>query len=92
MRGFVKIGFFLLPLVTFGFMPTPPMEAAKSDTKALFEKRCSLCHPASRALSKNKSGDEWRQTVTRMKGYAGDRISEEETAIIIDYLTEIRGK
>jgi mono/diheme cytochrome c family protein len=92
MRGIFKIGLFLLPLVTFSWISVPQMQAAESDAKALFEKRCSLCHPVSRPLSKNKSGDEWRQTVTRMKGYAGDRISEEEAAIIIDYLTETRGK
>jgi mono/diheme cytochrome c family protein len=92
MRNLLKAGLFLVPLVVCSLIPAPYIKAADSDAKALFEKRCSLCHPASRPLSKNKSGDEWRQTVTRMKGYAGDRISEEEVAIIVDYLTEIRGK
>ena len=92
MRVLLKIGLFLVPLVAFSLIPTPQMQAADSEAKALFEKRCSLCHPVSRPLSKNKSGDEWRQTVTRMKARAGDRISDEEAEIIIKYLTEIRGK
>jgi cytochrome c5 len=62
------------------------------DAKALFEKRCSLCHSTSRALGKTKIAKEWRQTVTRMQGYAGGRISDEEAKIIIEYMTEIRGK
>ena len=92
MRVSVKIGLFLLPLITVSLIPTPPVQGADSEAKALFEKRCSLCHPVSRPLSKNMSGDEWRQTVMRMKARAGDRISDEEAEIIINYLTEIRGK
>ena len=92
MRSLLKIGLFLVPLVAFSLIQGEEIKATESDAKALFEKRCSICHPTSRPLSKNKSGDEWRQTVTRMKNYAGERISDEEVAIIIDYLTEIRGK
>ena len=92
MRCLLKVGLFLVPLVALTLIEGADIRAAESDAKALFEKRCSLCHPTSKPLSKNKSGDEWRQTVTRMKNYAGDRISDEEVAIIIDYLTEIRGK
>ncbi|UCG22066.1 MAG: hypothetical protein JSU80_05680 [Deltaproteobacteria bacterium] len=92
MRSLLKMGLFFFPLVAFGLIQGADIRAVESDAQALFEKRCSLCHPTSRPLSKNKSGDEWRQTVTRMKNYAGDRISDEEVEIIIDYLTEIRGK
>jgi hypothetical protein len=92
MRNLLKTGLFLVPLVTFSLIPAAPIKAADSKAKSLFEKRCSLCHPTSRPLSKNKTGDEWRQTVMRMKTHAGDRISDEEVEIIIDYLTEIRGK
>jgi len=66
--------------------------AEESDAKGLFEKRCSLCHPTSRPLEKTKSSEEWEKTVMRMKGYAGDRISEKDAKIITGYLTEIRGK
>jgi hypothetical protein len=92
MKGLLKIGLLIMPLAVVGLILVRSETAAESDAKGLFEKRCSLCHPTSRPLSKNKSGDEWRQTITRMKNYAGDRISDEEVELIIDYLTEIRGK
>lgn len=92
MKGLLRIGLLLVLLIVVGLSWMSAETAAESDAKGLFEKRCSLCHPASRPLGKTKKGEEWRQTVMRMKTYAGDRISEEEAAIIIDYLTEIRGK
>ena len=92
MRSLLKIGFFLVPLVVFSLIPAPHIKAADSDAQALFEKRCSMCHPTDRPLSKTKSGEEWRQTVMRMQARAGGRISDQEAEIIIKYLTEIRGK
>jgi len=92
MRSLLKIGFFLVPLVAFSLIPAADIKAADSDAKALFENRCSLCHPTNKPLSMSKSGEEWRQTVMRMKARAGDRISDEEAETIIKYLTEIRGK
>ena len=91
MRSLMKIGLFPLLLFTSSLILAPQASAADSDAKGLFEKRCSMCHPTDRPLSKNKSGEEWRQTVMRMKAHAGDRISAEEAEIIIQYLTGIRG-
>jgi hypothetical protein len=73
-------------------IPISGITAQESDAKGLFEKRCSLCHPTSRPLGKTKSSEEWEKTVMRMKGYAGDRISDQDAKIITGYLTEIRGK
>ena len=67
-------------------------EAEANEAKSLFEKRCSLCHSTSRALDKSKTAEEWKQTVTRMKGHAGDRISDEDAETISKYLAETRGK
>lgn len=92
MNGWFRMGLVLVFLVAIGFFWVSNETAAEDNAKVLFEKRCSLCHPTSRPLGTNKSGDEWRQTVMRMKTYAGDRISDQEAEIIIDYLTEIRGK
>lgn len=92
MRKLLNIGFFLMPLVTFGLIAVPYIRAADSNTETLFERRCSMCHPTARPLSKSKTGEEWRQTVMRMKARAGGRISDEEAEMIIKYLTEIRGK
>jgi len=35
---------------------------------------------------------EWRETVMRMKGLAGGKISDAEAEAIIKYLNETRGK
>ena len=86
------MGLVLVFLAAIGFFWASSETAAEDSAKAVFEKRCSLCHPVSRPLGTNKSGDEWQQTVMRMKTYAGERISDEEAKIITDYLTEIRGK
>jgi hypothetical protein len=82
----------LLLAIALGILPVWTTAAEKSDANSLFKKRCSLCHPTDRSLSKTKTGKEWKQTVARMKGYAGDRISAQDAEIIAQYLTEIRGK
>ena len=92
MNGWFRMGLILVFLAVIGFFWVSNETAADDDAKAVFEKRCALCHAASKSLATNKSGDEWRQTVMRMQAYAGDGISDEEAEIIIDYLTEIRGK
>jgi len=92
MEKCLRIGLLLVPLVVIGLIPMSGITAENSDAKGLFEKRCSLCHPTSRPLSTTKSGEEWQKTVSRMKGYADGRISDKDAGIIIEYLTEIRGK
>jgi cytochrome c5 len=92
MKTLLRVGLLLTPLVVVGLIPIAAITAEESDAKGLFEKRCSLCHPTSRPLGKTKSSEEWEKTVMRMKGYAGDRISDQEAKIITGYLTEIRGK
>ena len=92
MQTLLRVGLFLASLALVGMIPIMGITAEDSDAKGLFEKRCSLCHPASRPLSKTKSSEEWEKTVVRMKGYAGDRISDQDAKIIAGYLAEIRGK
>ena len=92
MKILLRVGLFLTPLVVVGLISVSGITAEESDAKGLFEKRCSLCHPTSRPLGKTKSSEEWEKTVMRMKGYAGDRISDKDAKIITEYLAEIRGK
>jgi len=92
MKILLRAGMFLTPLVVVGLISVSGITAEESDAKGLFEKRCSLCHPISRPLSKTKSSEEWENTVLKMKGYAGDRISDEDAKIIAGYLAEVRGK
>ena len=92
MQTLLRVGLFLAPLVLVGLIPIMGITAEETDSKGLFERRCSLCHPTSRPLSATKSTEEWKKTVLRMKGYAGDRISDQDAKIITEYLAEIRGK
>jgi hypothetical protein len=92
MQTLLRAGLFLTPLVLVGLIPLMGITAEESDAKALFEKRCSLCHPISKPLGVTKSSEEWEKTVLRMKGYAGDRISDQDAKIITGYLAEVRGK
>lgn len=59
--------------------------------KALFESKCSSCHPVSRPLGKNKDEAGWTATVKRMQQVNGCPITDEEAKEIIAYLTRIRG-
>jgi cytochrome c5 len=92
MKILLRVGLCLTPLVVVGLISVSGMTAEESDAKAVFEKRCSLCHPTSRPLGKTKSSEEWEKTVMRMKGYAGGRISDKDAKIIAGYLAEVRGK
>ena len=60
--------------------------------KELFEARCSKCHQLDKALSRTMSPDEWRAVVNKMKDKWFSGISDEDAAIIADYLIETRGK
>ena len=86
------VGLFLTPLVVVALISVSGITAEESGAKGLFEKRCSLCHPTSRHLGKTESSEEWEKTVLKMKGYAGDRISDKDAKIIAGYLAEIKGK
>ena len=91
MKTFMRNLCLLLLIIAVGVLPAWTIAAEKSDAKSLFEKRCSLCHSTDRPLTKTKTAQEWKQTVTKMKDYAGGRISAEDAKIITQYLTEIRG-
>jgi cytochrome c5 len=86
------MAWFWAPLITVSFSPALSPAAEKVDPKALFEARCSMCHEISRPLSKTKTAAEWRETVLRMKGKAGGKISDADAETIMKYLGETRGK
>jgi hypothetical protein len=81
------------PLVLFSLVsfPTQSMGQEATDAKALFEKKCSICHSADRAKSAKKTNEEWMNTVTRMKNKTGN-VNAEEAKIITDYLAKTYGK
>ncbi len=59
--------------------------------KALFEAKCSICHPLSRPLGEHQDRAEWTEDVTRMQKVNGCPVTDEEAKAIIDYLVKIRG-
>ncbi|MGB3097329.1 MAG: hypothetical protein WBB46_11440 [Candidatus Deferrimicrobiaceae bacterium] len=69
----------------------PSTGGGAPEAKALFESKCSICHPVSRPLGKTKDRAGWTATVTRMKNGNGCPITDAEAGVIIDYLTNIRG-
>jgi len=67
------------------------LEAAQKDPRVLFEETCSQCHSISIPKAEKLSKDDWQYTVTRMRSN-GCAISDEEAAIIVDYLAVNYGK
>ncbi|UCH80212.1 MAG: photosystem P840 reaction-center cytochrome c-551 [Nitrospiraceae bacterium] len=67
-------------------------EDKKTDAKALFESKCSVCHSIDRPKSKKKTKEAWESTVMRMKNVNNCPITDEEAKIIIDYLAENYGQ
>ena len=76
----VVLGFFLSTINT-NFV------YAEVDGANILEERCSVCHPSARPKSKQKTPEQWETTVNRMVG-KGARLSEEEKAILLDFLSK----
>lgn len=80
----------LLAIVAIGFiLSTIPTTIVYAETEGanLLEQRCSVCHPSSRPKSKQKTSEQWEITVNRMIG-KGAKLSEEEKAVLLDFLSK----
>lgn len=85
----MRKAFFLLMI----FIPATLYSFDEKQAKAIFESRCSICHSLDWAHERRKSRDGWKETVKRMKAKtAGNIISGEDEAVIVEYLTKTRGK
>jgi hypothetical protein len=81
--------------------PTTPAEAPKQGREfdpnlvsagmAAFERNCTSCHHADRALSRTKDLQGWRTTVRRMASMRGANISSEDWEPIATYLASTSG-
>ncbi|MCX7766775.1 MAG: hypothetical protein N2246_08760 [Candidatus Sumerlaeia bacterium] len=60
--------------------------ATVTDSKALFETKCSRCHPLSRSLNKELTQAEWLRIVKRMQNKDRKWISDQEVEQIVAYL------
>ncbi|MBM4055383.1 MAG: hypothetical protein FJ264_12105 [Planctomycetes bacterium] len=59
------------------------------DNRLLFIDRCTMCHTVNRILKNNKSPDEWKETVERMRLEAGEEyITKEDASRIATFLSE----
>lgn len=70
--------------------PADGSAGAAAGGQALVEERCSECHALTRVQSASKTRDQWEQTVSDMID-KGARLSEEEQAVVVDYLAEAYG-
>lgn len=64
--------------------------AEEMEPKALFEKRCSKCHSLNK-INRSESEEGWKTIVNKMKKKFFSGISDEDAAIIIEYLTNTKG-
>ena len=62
------------------------------DGKALFEKKCGVCHGLSLATGRREWKPEWKGIVDRMARKRDGWISPEEAAAIVDYLGSEYGR
>ncbi len=65
-----------------------PRKKEFADARLLFIDRCTMCHPVNRILLADKTGEEWTETVTRMRDNAPELFFDEDLPVIIEYLTE----
>jgi cytochrome c2 len=65
-----------------------PQKKKYADAQVLFIDRCTRCHKVSRILDKNKTRDEWVETIIRMRDNAPELFFDEDIPVIADFLTE----
>ena len=65
-----------------------PKKKKYVDARLLFIDRCTSCHCVDRVLLADKTGEEWHETVTRMRDNAPELFLDEDLPVIIEYLTE----
>ena len=94
----MKFGQFFIPLLitlaalTLVLAPAQSQAQAQDQAaaKALFEKRCSECHPLEKPLGFRADREEWGKIVNKMRWKSFFKISKDEVEIIADYLAVIR--
>jgi len=59
-----------------------------ADNRLLFLDRCIMCHPVNRILKENRTPEEWKETVERMRSEAGEYITENDANRIAAFLSE----
>lgn len=70
--------------------PETTTEPVEEEGRVLLEERCTVCHTLDPIEASEKSRQEWESTVARMVEY-GAQLTDEEHAVLIDYLTATYG-
>ena len=65
-----------------------PQKKKYANAQLLFIDRCTRCHKVSRILDKNKTRDEWVETIIRMRDNAPELFFDEDIPVIANFLTE----
>ena len=70
----------------------PPAPAAElAEGKALFEKKCRVCHGLDRTTARKESREKWMEIVKSMQGKKADFISDAEAVKIVEFLAGNHG-
>lgn len=69
-----------------------PAAGGAADGKALFDQKCSVCHPLDRSTARKEMKEKWAAIVKEMQGKKADWISDADAAKIVDYLAAEYGK
>lgn len=82
---------FLLAGTAFAASEAKKESKGGDKAKALFEAKCSTCHPLSRSLTATKDRQDWAVTIKRMRETNGCKLTDKEAGEIAEYLGNIRG-
>lgn len=69
----------------------PSNSDTTSDGATLLQERCTVCHTLSRVESAKNTSAEWGSIVDQMIG-KGAKLSSDEKALVVDYLSVTYGK
>ncbi|MEK6696962.1 MAG: cytochrome c [Candidatus Deferrimicrobiota bacterium] len=69
-----------------------PAAGGAAEGRALFDQKCSVCHPLDRATARKEMKEKWTEIVKTMQGKKADWISDADASKIVDYLAAEHGK
>lgn len=79
--------------IVLAMVAAVPAHANKDNQgKALFEKKCGVCHGLNLATSRTATKAQWKAIIADMQGKRKGWISDKEAAKILDYLSSAHGK
>src|SRR3990167_8857923 len=68
-----------------------PQKKTYADAQLLFIDRCTKCHSTARILKEDKTKEEWKETVLRMRDNAPEQFSDEDIPVLTEFIIE-RGR